>query len=688
MCVRSLLLVCLLAVAAQARAQVLDPPSLRCVSVNVAGDVLLTWVPPPDPTSIFQAYEIYHSSSVGGPYNLLTSIPVYGQTTHFHAGANAQLGPQFYYMVTLSTSPPPNASVPGPVLASLFLTVNQSTPLGSAVVDWTALSSPLPPTTDPDANIVMEYPLGTWATVAQVADPITFHEEEIAVCDDSLTFRVTMVDAVGCVSTSNLAGGSFQDVTPPSIPVLTNVTVDPLTNQTLVAWSPSPQADTDGYIIVYVDPPNNIIIDTIFGQNNTQYTWTGSDADGGPESYTVAAFDTCFTGVPPSPNTSATLPPHTTIHVTTAYDKCGGNITVSWTPYQGWPVQAYEVYVEPLGGATFLLGTFPGNATSALHPDVEPFLVYCYRVKALEAGGNRISWSNRRCRNADYPPVPAWNYLRTVTVVSEDHIQVLDSVDATAEVRTYRLERSANGQPWQQVASVPGGAANVIVFNDLDVETGERSYQYRMLVDDSCGNEVLHSNLGNSILLRAEAGLDGINRLSWNGYNGWAGFVSGFEVYRSIADGPFALVGTNAPMEWTFDDNVIDLYTTNGRFCYRVVATEAGNPSGIDAVSESNEVCAIQPEQVWFPNAFIAGGYNDSFKPVIAYVDVRNYELTIFNRWGQAFWTTTDPQQAWDGHYNGQPVPQGVYAYYCAYQNGEGQRQETRGTVTFIWGQE
>ena len=61
---RSLLSLCMLS-ASGLSAQVLDPPSLRCVSVSPAGDVILTWVIPPDPNAIFANYEIYHSSASG-----------------------------------------------------------------------------------------------------------------------------------------------------------------------------------------------------------------------------------------------------------------------------------------------------------------------------------------------------------------------------------------------------------------------------------------------------------------------------------------------------------------------------------------------------------------------------------------------------------------------------------------------
>ncbi|MBL8000633.1 MAG: gliding motility-associated C-terminal domain-containing protein [Flavobacteriales bacterium] len=687
--VRVLLFLSLLGGTLMARGQVLDPPSLRCINVSPAGDVTLTWVAPPDPNGIFSAYEIYHSTAAGGPFNMLATIPVYGQSSWFHPAAGANAGPQYYYMVTLSSSPPPNASVPGPVMASMFLTVNQSTPLGNAVVDWTLLSSPLPPTADPDQSVAMEHPLGIWSQVATVLAPQSVYEHVVSVCDDSLTFRVAVTDAIGCVSTSNLAGGTFQDVTPPSPPVMLTQSVDTATNQTVIDWAASPQGDTDGYIVVLITSGGNIVIDTVWGQNNTQYVWAGSDAGGGAESYTVAAFDTCYSGTPPSPNTSAApVPSHTTMFTTIAYDKCGGDISVNWSPYVGFPVQAYQVFAQRDGGAVYLLGTYPAGVSSAPHDDVDPFIPYCYVVKAIEQGGTRTALSNKACRVTDYPTVPAWNYIRVATVAGEDHIQVIDSIDATAQVKRYRVERSVNGDPWQQVAALGPVPGPVLVYNDLDVVTAERSYTYRILVDDSCGNEVLVSNTANTILLQAEAGLDGFNRLRWNGYATWAGVVSGYTVLRAVGDGPFVAIAVTPPGQWSYDDNVEQLYTSNGRFCYQVEAIEAGNPALVNAVSVSNTVCAIQEEQVWIPNAFIAGGVNDSFKPVLAYADAKGYELTIFNRWGQAFWTTNDPQEAWDGTYNGQPVPQGVYGYYCSFLNGAGKREERRGTVTFIWGRE
>jgi gliding motility-associated-like protein len=42
-------------------------------------------------------------------------------------------------------------------------------------------------------------------------------------------------------------------------------------------------------------------------------------------------------------------------------------------------------------------------------------------------------------------------------------------------------------------------------------------------------------------------------------------------------------------------------------------------------------------------------------------VDEYNFELIIYNRWGEAIWETHDVNAQWDGTYNGRIVPAGVY---------------------------
>ncbi len=681
--VRSLVLGSIVLYGGLACAASLDPPSLRCASViNPAGDVDVTWVVPPDPNNEFQSYVLFTSPAIGGPYNLLTQQFTYGTNSYSHVGAGANVGPQFYFLKTISTSL--DTSLASDTLSTIFLSVSQSTPLGSAVLDWTAQHVPPIATANAQLAVQLEHPIGTWSQVDLLAVTAHHYEQLISICQDSLTYRIALQNQLGCTSYSNLAGDVFSDVTSPSPPVMVTLSVDTSTNQTVIDWDPSPQDDTNGYIIVLVLNGNNVIVDTVYGQSNTSYVWSGSDAGLDVESYTIAAFDTCYHGNPAAPNTSATLSAHSTVYVRTVYDRCAADVTVIWTPYVGWPVTNYELFVSVDNGPPLLLGTFPSTVHSFSHEGVLPFKSYCYVVRAVGSTPLLVSLSNKVCRTTNYPSVPQWNYLRNATVVEPDHVLVVDSVDLSAKAYRYRLERTFNGQPWEEITTAPGGVSPTITFDDLDVITAERSYTYRIIVEDSCGIVADTSNTGTSILLLVEPGIDGINRLRWNGYVQWAGPVVGYTVYRSIGDGAFMPIAFNPPDMWELDDDVNSYIASNGRFCYFVEANESGNPSGINSVSMSNEVCAIQQEAVWIPNAFIAGGANDSFKPVLAFVDVKGYELIIYNRWGQEIWSTTDPDMTWDGKLNDFYVPQGVYAYYCAFHNGAGKKFEERGTVTFL----
>jgi len=659
----------------------IDPPVLLCASVDVGGAVTLTWSIPPDPSGEFGTYRIYSSTDLNGPFAPITGIGVYATTTFLSIGANANVGAQYYYMTTLTSGASPVESAPSDTLATIFLQLFQSTPAGSAELNWTA--TPSSPTANDSFSVWMEYPIGTWQLLGGIPSAVLSYEHVISVCDDSLTFRVERSDGSGCISSSNFTGDRFQDVTPPTSPVITVVTVDTLTGLATVDWEPSPEADTDGYIIVFNAPGGAAIIDTVYGQNNTAYEWFESLAGTRPESYTIAAFDTCETGVPPSPNTSATLPFHTSMYLVDTYDQCAGEVSLGWSAYVGWAVESQQLFVQVDGGPWTLLANLPGDATDYLH-EVQPFRNYCYAVQASQGTGLAASLSNSTCLETDYPGLPSFNYIRTVTVSGASVITIVDSLDVAAVVNGYRLERSENGGAFGTIATQGPSLTPVITFVDPDVVPGSVGYQYRVVVIDACGADAITSNIGANIVLTAEPDLRGYNTLQWNGYLAWAGQVQAYALYRQVEEAPFTLLSIVPADPWLFPDDVSSLTSTTGRFCYYAVALETANPSGINATSRSNDVCAVQEELVYIPNAFVIGGYNPVFRPVLAYVDVSEYELSIINRWGQVFWTTNDPTVAWDGTAGGKPVPMGLYAYYCNFKNGAGRVFEKRGTVTML----
>jgi gliding motility-associated-like protein len=95
---------------------------------------------------------------------------------------------------------------------------------------------------------------------------------------------------------------------------------------------------------------------------------------------------------------------------------------------------------------------------------------------------------------------------------------------------------------------------------------------------------------------------------------------------------------------------------------------------------------------LWVPNAFTpdGDGTNDFFEfqgapaPVV---------LHIFDRWGKRVFYSDNYQNNWDGTYQGEPLPGGVYTYLIEYlyinpnatqPDAKGSPQQARGTVTII----
>jgi gliding motility-associated-like protein len=59
--------------------------------------------------------------------------------------------------------------------------------------------------------------------------------------------------------------------------------------------------------------------------------------------------------------------------------------------------------------------------------------------------------------------------------------------------------------------------------------------------------------------------------------------------------------------------------------------------------------------------------------------------MRIYDRWGQLLFETTNiAGSGWDGRYNGQPQPQGVYVYLVEADFANGVREKYQGNVTLL----
>jgi gliding motility-associated-like protein len=91
----------------------------------------------------------------------------------------------------------------------------------------------------------------------------------------------------------------------------------------------------------------------------------------------------------------------------------------------------------------------------------------------------------------------------------------------------------------------------------------------------------------------------------------------------------------------------------------------------------------VHPDfHIYVPNAFTPNedGRNEIFIPVCR--GVEKYSLTIFNRWGDKIFHTTDTSEGWDGYYKGLPSPGGIYVWQVNAFSKQGGGKEMKGHFT------
>lgn len=662
-----------------------ESPQPRCVSVLPNGDVTITWSTPADTGGTFNSYFIYTSASAAGPFTLLDSIFVYGQTTYTHVGANGNAAPVYYYIQTRSGC---GGLVNSPALdtiASMHLTVaNPSN--GTALLSWNPIAVPNITSSSGIYNIYQESPAGIW-TLIGTSTGLNFIDT-ILVCNAVVNYRIEMPDSTGCISVSSIDGGLFQNIIVPIIPVMDTLSVDN-NNNALMNWNVNPSPDVAAYIIYQFNGTAWIPIDTVYGINSTNYNYLLSDADLASEQYRIAAFDSCG-------NVSPLGPILSTIYLTSVPDICNRSAELNWTAYPviGTGLAGYRIYRSTVSasGPYTLDGTVGPGVLTYSSVSLAPSTTYYFKVEAFDASGTRTVSSNRISFYSAVPIPPNFSYLRKVSVLDPDRIDVTAHVDLAASTSQFKVFRSLNNVPadFIQVGTVPVSTSSPIVFNDYNVLTDKNSYYYKIINVDSCGYDGLETNIGRTMLLTAISNSqDMVNYLSWNDYENWSGGVMSYNIYRGI-DGTFDPVPiANVPFTGsginTYTDDISTLLQGEGVFDYYIEALEGmGNTFGFSDNSISNIAEAYQDPIVFIPNAFRPAGLNGIFMPVTTFVDFTEYEFHVFNRWGLKVFSTTDVEFGWDGTNNGVKQPLGVYVYLVRFKTSKGEYMEFKGSVTLL----
>ena len=114
---------------------------------------------------------------------------------------------------------------------------------------------------------------------------------------------------------------------------------------------------------------------------------------------------------------------------------------------------------------------------------------------------------------------------------------------------------------------------------------------------------------------------------------------------------------------------------------YSVNIEKDGCQAFAEVEVEVDNSCLLK--EYYIPNMFTPNddGHNDCFQ---VYGNMEDFEMIIYDRWGEEIIVITETNECWDGSYKSQDLPPDVYAYYVKHIRCDGEELEFRGNVTLI----
>ncbi len=115
---------------------------------------------------------------------------------------------------------------------------------------------------------------------------------------------------------------------------------------------------------------------------------------------------------------------------------------------------------------------------------------------------------------------------------------------------------------------------------------------------------------------------------------------------------------------------------------YSLTVTDDNGCMGTEAITVFSKNCY---SGIYVPNAFTPNqdGKNDYFRPLL-FGNIKNYSFTIYNRFGQTIFESSELLKGWDGLYKGHPQDSDIYLWICRYQLDDRAITVNRGSFLLI----
>lgn len=308
---------------------------------------------------------------------------------------------------------------------------------------------------------------------------------------------------------------------------------------------------------------------------------------------------------------------------------------------------------------------------------------YCYFFTSENICGKKDTSYAKACTLKEFTnPIPGENII-LVTVEKDSFIKVVWNRSDENDFKGYRVYRkSLQSDEFSTVGYVD--LQNDTQFLDKNVKVDDFSYCYYVIVEDNCGNKSLPIDTSCSILLTGKE-FPFYFTTSSNEYIYWQSGVDYYELWSSVDTGDLRFKQTlddkTGPVE-AKDDN---LDYDWGGYYYQYRAYNNTNDTTPQRVSHSNTIYLIQPPLLHVPSAFSPNGdgFNDEWG--IVDVFVKEYQILVFNRWGEKVYDSKDKNGKWYATYKGdEQKGDNVYIWIAYYSGWDNKNYTQKGNVTVI----
>ncbi len=145
-------------------------------------------------------------------------------------------------------------------------------------------------------------------------------------------------------------------------------------------------------------------------------------------------------------------------------------------------------------------------------------------------------------------------------------------------------------------------------------------------------------------------------------------------------------MGAGSSPRYSMEQNPETIYPEGIPAIYPVTLIVSNQHQCYDTLIGQVEV--VNDVTIFAPNIFTPDNdqFNQTWRVYISGIDIYDFHLTIFNRWGEIIWESYNPDAEWNGTYGGtEDVQDGTYVWVVyAKDNYNDKKYEFRGTVSIL----